>query len=215
MRHDTRNVQITNNRIVKYGNDEMIAFWLPSQNYDQNQLTPAPGVKENILIADNDIVYEKPEWATDIIAGVQISLFNDYNPNNPDVDVVKIKFSNFSFVNNRIIINAPITNLIGITFGANDTHDRIVISNNSVTCTDRSSAQNSHFTMFSITDKSGCKAPVIVEDNVISSAATTIDQNGYSSRTLLQLTNSSIIASGNIYSGIGAGGNVRGCHLAA
>ena len=173
MRHETCNVRITNNRIVKYGNDEMLAFWLP--NDAPQNVQPSAGIKENIIIADNDIVYEKPIWASDLIAGVQISLFNDYNASNPNVDVVPTKFSNFCFVNNRILISAPITNLIGITFGSNDTHDRIVISNNSITCTDTSSAHNSNFALISVTDKSSCHVPVIVEDNVITSAATTTD----------------------------------------
>lgn len=196
LRRDTRNVVIAHNRFVKYGNDEIFAFWLPGDD-ERDGYVPPSGVKENIIIVDNDITYEKPVGAADLIAGVQISLYNNDDGSNE----IPITFSNFRFIDNHVTVSAPIRNLIGLRFGPNDSHDNIVIGHNSITCTASSAAQDSQFWMFQIKDETAAPSFIEVYRNIISVDAYTIGPGGYCYCYLFYMEGGYVNATGNIYTG--------------
>ena len=149
LRGDMKDVNIVDNEIYKYGNDEVIAIW-GSNNYWGTNIANTIS-KKNINICHNRI------YCQDINGGEDSSAIIEENPNkwsgclqrfitlytNQDDNTVKVNgipeqrdtpclytIEGVHFDNNEIFINAPIDYLFTIALDKFTTHKDISINNN-------------------------------------------------------------------------------------
>ncbi|MBQ9466266.1 MAG: hypothetical protein IJU62_04740 [Muribaculaceae bacterium] len=195
MRRDTHNVAITHNRLVKYGNDEIIAFW---EAGDDNTAAPISGIKENIIIADNEITYARPSFGdTSIRCTIFITFYNVTNTSSQHY--VPTEFKNIHFTNNDIKIDSPMTGLISYTFNAIDTHQNITFRNNRVLSTANNVGTNSSYQVICVRDTSGSTDAIQIVGNNFSTLAITTDQFNDSATIFLNMYNGRAVVVDNTY----------------
>lgn len=195
VRRDTHNVTITHNRLVKYGNDEIIAFW---EAGDDNTAAPTSGIKENIIIADNEITYARPSFGdSSIRCTVFITFYTALEASNQHY--VPTEFKNIHFTNNDIKIDSPLTGLISYTFNAIDTHQNITFRNNRVVSTANNVGTNSSYQAICIRDTSSSTDAIQIVSNNFSTLAITINQFNDASTKFMDMYSGRAIVVDNTY----------------
>ena len=129
IRGEVHNAHIANNKICKYGNDEMIAFFgkdIDAYTHETRSLCP----KENIVIENNYLCYggyNEPDKNEDFFCHVLLAFFTDENETNATCN-----YKNFSFRDNTIDILEPIRINFKFSFNDNDQYSNISISGNTI-----------------------------------------------------------------------------------
>lgn len=138
LRRDNRNVTITNNKLVKYGDDEMLAIWEGGD--DTSVMCPESGLKENITFANNEVRFVKCSGAQDMICSVQLALYNFGTDKG-----THIHWRNIAIRDNTFYYDSPIRTWLSIRFNQTDTHENVSVTGNTVTYTGAAGFEgNSH-----------------------------------------------------------------------
>lgn len=198
VRGDTRNVLITRNKIVKNAHDEIFAFWCGGDGNTSAQAVTS-GIKENIIICNNDILYTSATSSSNLICGSLMTCYNKADPSDPQN--AAIEFRNIQVCNNNFLVNAPLHGIVSFTFENTDTHSGILISGNHITFTNDSSATNSGLAVFGVHDSSESVNFIEISSNEISYNATVTNSYGYSAAEILHLTGGSVLMRCNRFVG--------------
>ena len=198
MRRDTHNVTIVRNQIIKYGNDEALAFWISGDNDDPNS-SPTSGIKENIIVADNHILYHKPSWGDGtIICTILLTVYNWFDVRDPQAPIT---FKDIHFTNNDITIDAPISGLFSFHYKPNDSHQKIDIVRNKVLSTTNNCATSSAYHMITVTDEAYGDDAIQIVDNSFTTEAITIGPDSEARTLFLRSESGKVLAIGNTYIG--------------
>lgn len=177
-RRDMHNISITDNKLVKHGNDEVLAFWDNGNDFRGPRLVQ--GVKENIVFKGNEVVFTRPSGADKMRMDVAFAFFNG----NENADSMSIDFHNIAIEDNNITVDIPVVNLMNFAFGPLDHCNGIHVANNTITYTEASSIRDTHNTTIHLMNRSQIVDTLFVENNTITADAIAIDKYGNSHRFL-------------------------------
>lgn len=199
-RRDTRDITITDNKIIKYGNDELLAMWDNGNNVRGPK--SLNGVKENIVFEGNDILFQRPETIDADEANDKMDVMFAFFNGDEKEDSMSIAFRNIAIQNNNITIDTPISNLMNFGFRPGDTCKDFYITNNNIVYTDNSSVHGTHSTTIYLISRAQQRDTLVVADNNITSDAIAVDKYGNSHRFLAIVDGGSLALRGNTFTGI-------------
>lgn len=181
MRRNNRNISITDNKFVKYGDDEIFAFW--DGGDDEREKFPPLGTKDNIIIADNDIYYTPCDNANEIILDV---LFAIYNVAQIDRNTA-IHFSNIAVERNNFYLNAPVWRLFTLIFKEGDTYDNIRFADNQIRYSKDCGYQGHAHCDFQISDPTSNPSVITISGNEVTNESKIFDKNGNSGNYFISM----------------------------
>lgn len=192
----TSNVNITNNVLNKYGNDEALGIYGSHQEINNGHISFGNTSKKNIHISGNIFNYGyNGKDKTKVMNDVLISLFSNGYENGYVCTMEDLEFSD-----NRFNISDPMRITLQFKVDTPDTYNRLLVQNNTfLNTTENSGGEQFYKTDIKITDKSNfSRQPSIeISNNSFVNESAVLTQWGSTGLSHIQLAGGNVLFSGN------------------
>lgn len=192
----TSNVNITNNVLNKYGNDEALGIYGSHQEINNGHISFGNTSKKNIHISGNIFNYGyNGKDKTKVMNDVLISLFSNGYENGYVCTMEDLEFSD-----NRFNISDPMRITLQFKVDTPDTYNRLLVQNNTfLNTTENSGGEQFYKTDIKITDKSNFSQQPSIEisNNSFVNESAVLTQWGSTGLSHIQLAGGNVLFSGN------------------
>lgn len=136
VRGNVENVLVRNNTFRKYGNDEILAFFSPKENY---KALGGSVIKRNIVIDDNDFFYQAPskKLVEEVDNHVFIKITDHTGIEADPDDPCTYELKDISIRNNRVTLANPCLTVFSLYMNGKAKASNVVFENNTVVSTFR------------------------------------------------------------------------------
>ena len=181
-RGQVRNVLLKNNTIVKYGNDEAVAFFEDGDDA-HSKFSGATCVKQHINVTNNRFIYG---YDGEDKEPMDNNVFFSFFTHNKDTQTI-VDIHDIVIANNTFTIKDPVNSVLCLLFRANTQQSGVIINGNTFTNESSSGGDGTRRMDIELRDATGQRNPIEVANNETNTYCAIVDNNGYNSYTHLAI----------------------------
>lgn len=191
LRGEMHNINIHNNKIYKYGNDEAVAFF--SKTVDALRNTKGAISRTNIKVTDNEFYYQHGDRVTnglynDMLFSVLTSLEDNVNC---------CDMRGFELARNKFVIDDLCKRIIHLQFNAVDKHSDFDIHDNEFITNKVNSSETFYFKNIEVKDASATQDTIVVRNNRVTNNYAIMNPYNGSGYSFLLVNGGNVLLEGN------------------
>lgn len=191
LRGEMHNINIRNNKIYKYGNDEAVAFF--SRTVDAIKDTRGNIKRTNIKVNDNEFYYQHDDKLIDgLFNGMIFSVITSENDVSNSCDM-----KGFELARNKFVINDLCKRIIYLQFTAVDKHHDFVIRDNEFISNNVNSNEKFYRMDIDVWDESKQQDTIVVSNNTMTNSYPIMNPYSGTGYTFLLIRGGNVLLEGN------------------
>lgn len=200
------NVEISDNKFEKYGNDEAIGFYEGNRTHLNREDYTRKVVRRNIAIERNVINYARPSWvkADSLISNDILISFYSQGVNHKTKYDATFEFSGVTFRDNTVNILTTIKRILTFSADTRTRYSDIVFSNNSFNINIKKPDASSMI-IFDIATAGNSSDPIKIVGNEVNGRLKSMADGSKVNTHLLYVENANLLVSSNLL-------NLNGCN---